>query len=449
MPKKVVKVRPEFEVPTTLPPLPRVLHHSDDYLLALEEKDRAEHPEKYVVHDIAPPFPVRKVKATGHLSRPSSSPHSRSPSRSGGRSGSRSRSPTGKRGASPQSRTGSRGVQRAVRPRSTSPIANAGERYHSPSGKIRTGEVAARAKDAHTRMANLLDAEYSIYTTGTDDARRLNAASLADRILPHAVAEVTRPSAAEGESAKMENSEFSPRTEQVDLALTGTSLSPKQVQQLKESPAETEGGADDVHYSDSKLEPNAVEAVDVEPLARKKSVKAVTSKTSRGTEPHATTHGLRGPSPASSQTSLHSAASIPMHSTTVAFKSAPSSFRKEFEASKKQLPSPGAPDAPSTASTSAKQPQESYFTLLGQPVAAPLTGSPSSKSNGASQNIDLSNLVVETEEKRLKQEAEVRCSCRAQLCVVLDRVLLLKRFMWIWVEIRTAEYCVNSLVYCP
>jgi hypothetical protein len=354
-----------------------------------------------------PHLAQHKVRVAG-TGRPSTSPNSLS-------RGGRSRSPKGRR-SSPGSRSGSRGhghgQRRRSRPRSTSPSDTL--KYRSPSGKIRTGEVAILAKEAHHRIVDLLDAEYSVYTTGTDEALQLNPSSLADRILPPAASNGRPAGAGSRDAAQTEAGEFSPRADEpLDLALTGTSLSPKQVQQLKEAPAVASEDPDDFDYSDDKyktdvdVENSSLKSASVSPP--KASTAATTTATTAAPTAGGAATGMRSPSPASSQVSLHS-----LHSHTSAhspmLKSPPSGTSlkgNDSSAAKAQAsPSVKFPTAPSPSIKQPPGPLESHFTLLLQPsVQDNKSGKNSAPAVGS--NIDLTNLAVESEEKRQKVEADV------------------------------------------
>jgi hypothetical protein len=385
VPKKVIKVRPSFEVPTVIEPLPKVLHYSELYYPPFEDSEATAGSPQSHHSKLAASGTVQGSKTR----RPATSPTKGSPvqperSNGGSREGSR-----------PSSRPSTR--PQAAHPPVSHPHGPAHAKeitFRSPSGKIRSGEVAVLAQQAHHKLTDLLDAQYHLYAAEVEAAAfQFNHTPLIDRVFTPE----SRPGGATG-NAQSTKGEFSPREDgPLDLSLSGTGLSPQQIKELKEEDA---AAAEEEEYGgDCGFEPD------------ESSVKEVV-KSAPAPAPLATAEVMteRSSSPAS----------MVSHKSS---KSATTPKPPNTSPSTKRAPPPSSPNAsmkveakaePPVESPSAKiRTQESYFSVLAIANQANANAKKSSTSGSGSggpntTSIDLTDLEVESEEKKQKLESEVR-----------------------------------------
>ena len=171
IPKKTIKPRPDFEVPTSLDPPPRVLHYSDDYLLSQEEEQLQHHNNnqnnqfnkqlfsKTNQYNINASTTSSTNYSNEHSQypRPHTSPiHHSTTNRTTSSSGiHRKHSPSHSINSSGGSKLGNR--NKTQHNNTTNNI----KTNHNIHGKIRSPEVEKLVKESKNRMSELLEQEYS------------------------------------------------------------------------------------------------------------------------------------------------------------------------------------------------------------------------------------------------------------------------------------------------
>lgn len=259
MPKKVIKERPEFVV--LRPETPPIVTHDPDFyrLDGGNSGDKHAHSHGHG-HGHERSVALSAQVGEANMSLDNVRHGAATPPRNRSRSRSRSRSPS----HSPsKSRPVSRVGRAATRQRPHSSAASLSSPESPPHHKPRCKEVALLVPQAHTKMADLLVAEYSATSSPGGSSRALlemNPTPLVDRI-----PEIHPPH----KNKEDKKDSFSPRenNEPLCLAVEGKSLSPQQTRELREEPRPEEEGEEqeyeELFESDEGIEADATAADDV------------------------------------------------------------------------------------------------------------------------------------------------------------------------------------------
>jgi hypothetical protein len=263
------------------------------------------------------------------------------------------------------------------------------------------------AQQAHHKLTDLLDAQYHLYAAEVEAAAfHFNHTPLVDRVFTpeRAASPEGRPGAASG-NAQSTKGEFSPDADgPLDLSLSGTGLSPKQMKELREE--EDAAAAEEESYGDEYgFEP---EETSVKEEAKEAVREVPKSSPARAQTAPVEVLSERSGSPvsmASHKSSKSTSTSRPPNTSPSTKRIAPPQLSPTASSSKAD-----AKAEPPVESPSAKiRTQESYFSVLAvahQANANAKKGS-TSGSGAATTSIDLTDLEVESEEKKQKLESEV------------------------------------------